>query len=650
MSDASEEQNSPGISMEAEANVDSDNQQSDKSKSVIIKTCLKSAWDVVERVRKDKCICKLSKFLDDGKACKALLATKSSSNKSILAHSKAFHNFDIKEYLETKKSNQSDTIRKFLSEKRFDQNWTPESAVSRLIAEKGVSLNFFENNFVMAKFFKSAFNQESPTRYIAKNHLKNHAQSIKNIIKEQLRKCQMVSISFDEWTSKSSIQVLNIIAFTAEETFNLGLIEVNTESANAESLTHLIREKLDEFGISKFPKVIIADGASVNQKISKLMNHRIQKCINHSIQLSICDIFYSKKVNAYNDCFDTSEDDNLEEEIDANMQPEDFTLTPTYATLFDGYSDRCIKVINKVRRIVKVFKKSPKNKRKLEKYTPLSLLIDVKTRWTSLEAMFTRFLDCFDHVRKASIDVSVEFDITDSEKQLIAEINSILKMSTAAIKMMSKRNANLNTCDLVMSKLIMDVKSLKNNNVAKDYASNVEKRYRERRTSLSDFLAYLLQYKIDQGENIFFKKDEIDFVDMESAFEEFNLKNLDENTNEEPASKRSAIDLSLNIDLDEQLTSNKTNSFNSFIRNFEISKTLCSNLKQFCYNLLSVKPTSTDNERTFSLANIILVPRRLRLKIELVNDIIIINKFYKNYFFLNIFFAYTRLLSRIPEI
>ena len=36
--------------------------------------------------------------------------------------------------------------------------------------------------------------------------------------------------------------------------------------------------------------------------------------------------------------------------------------------------------------------------------------------------MFTRFLDCFDHIRKASIDVSIEFDITDSEKQIIAEI------------------------------------------------------------------------------------------------------------------------------------------------------------------------------------------------------------------------------------
>ena len=51
--------------------------------------------------------------------------------------------------------------------------------------------------------------------------------------------------------------------------------------------------------------------------------------------------------------------------------------------------------------------------------------------------------------------------------------------------------------------------------------------------------------------------------------------------------------------------------------------------KRLVENLLAVKPTSTDVERAFSLAGLIMSPNRLRMLADLVDAIMVTNRFYK---------------------
>lgn len=58
--------------------------------------------------------------------------------------------------------NNTNSITKYLSQKKNNDIWDAESAISRLVAERGVSLNFFNNNFVMDKLFQITFKKSIP--------------------------------------------------------------------------------------------------------------------------------------------------------------------------------------------------------------------------------------------------------------------------------------------------------------------------------------------------------------------------------------------------------------------------------------------------------------------------------------------------------
>lgn len=75
--------------------------------------------------------------------------------------------------------------------------------------------------------------------------------------------------------------------------------------------------------------------------------------------------------------------------------------------------------INKVRKIVKIFRKSPTRNEKLQMYVvseygkELMLKLDSKTRWNSLLDMLERFLKVKNSVAKAMIDCNMEMNITN---------------------------------------------------------------------------------------------------------------------------------------------------------------------------------------------------------------------------------------------
>lgn len=85
---------------------------------------------------------------------------------------------------------------------------------------------------------------------------------------------------------------------------------------------------------------------------------------------------------------------------------------------------------------------------------------------------------------------------------------------------------------------------------------------------------------------------------------------------------------SLTINLDDNDFFHR-GSFEQIIKSFRETGNL-GKLKSFVKSLLSIKPTSTDTERSFSIAGIVISSRRRKIKQDLLNAILIIKSFYKN--------------------
>ena len=84
-----------------------------------------------------------------------------------------------------------------------------------------------------------------------------------------------------------------------------------------------------------------------------------------------------------------------------------------------GFSEEYQSIVNKVRRVVKVFKRSPtKSDNALQPYVKrefskeVSVILDWRTRWSSLADMFARFLQLCSPVQKALIDLGQSAELT----------------------------------------------------------------------------------------------------------------------------------------------------------------------------------------------------------------------------------------------
>ena len=89
----------------------------------------------------------------------------------------------------------------------------------------------------------------------------------------------------------------------------------------------------------------------------------------------------------------------------------------------------------------------------------------------------------------------------------------------------------------------------------------------------------------------------------------------------------------MNVNIDEPIPKKKMlddTNFQSALQTFEITGEYTPLIRNFVKSLISIKPTSTEVERTFSGAGWILNDRRCSMNIELLNAIIVVNKFYKS--------------------
>ena len=311
------------------------------------------------------------------------------------------------------------------------------------------------------------------------------------------------SLTLDEWTSLQNKRYLNINIHGNGFFWTLGLMRIKGRFSS-EACSGAISQKLKEFG-TDFETDIIAittDGCAMMKKLGRIIPNYQQLCYAHGLQLVIQDVFYQKQPKAPEDqevWSSTSETDNEDEiEIFDDCMDDGLIVLGT-TDLQDALALNLeiFSIVNKVRRIVKVFKRSPLKNETLQKYVKerypngLNLLLDCKTRWSSLLNMLERIVQIKIPIQKALLDLDENIYVSDQEFSMISSVVEALSPIKIALEALCRRDTNLITAEATVKFLLEDLHKYKSHYHTRIIDAIDQRIVQERYTDVSVVLQFL---------------------------------------------------------------------------------------------------------------------------------------------------------------
>lgn len=614
-----------------------------------------NCWEYFERcaTNKDKAFCII---------CKKPISCKNSSTSGLHRHLEGIHS--MKRIAKNSIEEPPTKRLKIESANHKDlKTNTLEKIVSVFAAKDGFPIQKICNcEFIRSKLKMIGFTlPKQPTDVM--NLIYKYYNDVKKeiIIKINTKKTknQKFSQSIDEWTSIKNRRYLNIhIYYSSGDSENLGLVRIEG-SCPAEKLIELVDEKLKSFGLD-FNKDIVSttsDGARVMVKFGRLSQPHQQLCYNHAIHLAVMSIFYQKsekKIEILDDENDDCENDYFCEEIDELVEV-DVSLSQNM---------NINTTLNKIRKIVNIFRKSPVRNSVLQNYVKnvekkeLQLLLDCKIRWNSMETMIERFLRIIDSVELSLKDLNYT-DLWETEdKKRATEILETLKPVRKAIERLSRQDTNLLTSEGVLKflfKALEDNASVLSKALLIAIKEEISKRRDKSLISLIKFLHDPSCLKIIEKDNFFKLNSKSDITktaklmmnklyEDKSSTNEINCNNDDkdvttlndkEDTQVEPNNLSSQ-----EISLDEKLeacilktlrpmstTSDDYKLLTNEINIFNATGKITENLELLRNALNTIRPTSTQNERNFSISGNFVSKIRNRLSDKSIDNLCFLKSF-----------------------
>jgi hypothetical protein len=452
-------------------------------------------------------------------------------------------------------------------------------------------------------------------------------------IKEDLQSHKL-SIAMDEWTSCANKRYINIVVFGSKKFWNLGLIRY-VGSTPAFKFKEIVIENLGQFSININNIVgCTTDGASVMVKLGKLITPVIsQICLVHGIHLGV---IKSLKGESADESLSDKEDDvesDLEDASEAEDESEVEDEDNATFNMYDqksktiNYHPSMMNLIVKIRETAKKFKKSPlKNdllqKLVLEEYKHnINLIIDCGTRWNSLLDMLVRFKKLLKQVKKVSIELNIDFEFSSSETFLLDQIISALQPVKDTVELLCREDSNLLEADLAFNFVINELKK-QNNWLSKRLVKNIIEILEKRRTKYSDVLLFLQNdQKIETGAHGIFKTTSLKSMKatIKDLIETQIIKSRIEIV-EEANTSDSEIEVVETLSFKEKLfkeiseSNNKTDN-NQNCSKLTVEKIIKNEMDRFMADhvrgsylekiyqyLMTIKPSSVEAERSFSVA------------------------------------------------
>ena len=234
-------------------------------------------------------------------------------------------------------------------------------------------------------------------------------------------------------------------------------------------------------------------------KIGRISPTYQQLCFAHGVQLAVIDVLYSAKdkINTqleipetenemegeFSDLESLTSEDNENDQEDNNHEEQQFS---------DNYKP----IIDKIRKIVRLFRRSPLKNETLQKHVKsdlgkeLTLILDCKTRWNCLAVMLERFYLLRNCVKKALVDVNSELSLDYWELTGTKNLVCALKPIQATVEALCRRDSNLITADATLN-FMLNKLSEENSGLSLELIEALRRRISERRTDLSGVLKYL---------------------------------------------------------------------------------------------------------------------------------------------------------------
>ena len=140
-----------------------------------------------------------------------------------------------------------------------------------------------------------------------------------------------------------------------------------------------------------------------------------------------------------------------------------------------------------MRKIAKIFRKSPTKNTILQKYVKeeigreLNLILDCSTRWNNLSDMLGRTVRLKNPIKKALIDLKMDVDISQDEFERLFNLSKIFEILKATVEELCKRNANLMTSDAALMFMFKKLDTMHREIVARELVASLKCRIKERR-------------------------------------------------------------------------------------------------------------------------------------------------------------------------
>lgn len=254
--------------------------------------------------------------------------------------------------------------------------------------------------------FVSALNPsyQLPSRFvISKTLLPLMYEECLNDTRKLIDSGKTFCITTDAWTSINTVSYVGVTAHFVDENFNLKSILLECSSCDlrhtAENLAAELRRITLEWGIMNKVIFAVSDNAANIQKALQDVGWKNIGCLAHTFNLLVKDGLKNEEIR---------------------------------------------NIIDKVRKIVKHFRKSNISSDKLMKYqenqgnTPLKLILEVPTRWNSILYMLERFILLEEAVKSTIAVIDKELPVvTASEWKIVKELVLILKPFEDATKTLS---------------------------------------------------------------------------------------------------------------------------------------------------------------------------------------------------------------------
>lgn len=285
----------------------------------------------------------------------------------------------------------------------------------------------------------------------------------------------------------------------------------------------------------------------------------------------------------------------------------------------------------------------------------LELILDSKTRWDSLCAMLKRFLEMLEPVKKTLQLLNNEKYLDPIDVDTIKELVSALTPIQVTVETLSRNDIDLLKADIILEQLLLELKSLKFD-IGKRLYQSVLSRVRERRL---ESLASISRYLNNPNEYSTVKNNSmLSYCSKTHIYEESSklLKRLynDKNSSSSGNNESFNVDSDTEMEVEQDTTSTdfaanlkqvlskvdkpKTDvemkdnlNVKSIKRDFvmlEANGTKSKALQRLESTVKAVRPTSTEAERTFSVATNFVNKLRTRLADSVLDTLVFLKFFF----------------------